>query len=35
MSVLYRRIFKTQTTGVATIQELMQTMFCNLARMSG
>lgn len=27
MSVLYRRIFKTQTTGVATIQELMQTMF--------
>ncbi len=27
MSVLNRRIFKTQTTGVATIQELMQTMF--------
>lgn len=27
MSVQYRRIFKTQTTGVATIQELMQTMF--------
>lgn len=27
MTVLYRRIFKTQTTGVATIQELMQTMF--------
>lgn len=27
MSVLYRRIFKTQTTGVATIRELMQTMF--------
>ena len=27
MSVLYRRIFKTQTSGVATIQELMQTMF--------
>lgn len=27
MSILYRRIFKTQTTGVATIQELMQTMF--------
>lgn len=27
MRVQYRRIFKTQTTGVATIQELMQTMF--------
>jgi phosphatidylserine/phosphatidylglycerophosphate/cardiolipin synthase-like enzyme len=27
MNVLYRRIFKTQTTGVATIQELLQTMF--------
>ena len=27
MSILYRRIFKTQTTGVVTIQELMQTMF--------
>lgn len=27
MNVLYRRIFKTKTTGVATIQELMQTMF--------
>ena len=27
MSVLYRRIFKTKTTGVTTIQELMQTMF--------
>jgi phosphatidylserine/phosphatidylglycerophosphate/cardiolipin synthase-like enzyme len=27
MSILYRRIFKTQTTGAATIQELLQTMF--------
>lgn len=27
MSIHYRRIFKTQSTGVATIQELMQTMF--------
>lgn len=27
MNVLYRRIFKTKTTGVDTIQELMQTMF--------
>lgn len=27
MNVLYRRIFKTQTTGVITIQELLQTMF--------
>lgn len=27
MSILYRRIFKTQTTGVTTIQELLQTMF--------
>jgi phosphatidylserine/phosphatidylglycerophosphate/cardiolipin synthase-like enzyme len=27
VSVQYRRIFKTQTTGVVTIQELMQTMF--------
>jgi hypothetical protein len=27
MSIQYRRIFKTQSTGVATIQELLQTMF--------
>ncbi|MYZ42459.1 phospholipase D-like domain-containing protein DpdK [Schauerella aestuarii] len=27
MNVPYRRIFKTKTTGVAAIQELMQTMF--------
>jgi len=27
MNILYRRIFKTQTTGVTTIQELLQTMF--------
>lgn len=27
MTILYRRIFKTQTTGVTTIQELLQTMF--------
>lgn len=27
MSILYRRIFKTQATGVAAIQELLQTMF--------
>jgi phosphatidylserine/phosphatidylglycerophosphate/cardiolipin synthase-like enzyme len=27
MNVLYRRIFKTQTTGATTIQELLQTMF--------
>jgi hypothetical protein len=27
MSIQYRRIFKTQTTGVVAIQELMQTMF--------
>ena len=27
MSIHYRRIFKTQTTGVTTIQELLQTMF--------
>ncbi|QHS35579.1 phosphatidylserine/phosphatidylglycerophosphate/cardiolipin synthase family protein [Alcaligenes faecalis] len=27
MSIQYRRIFKTQTTGVITIKELMQTMF--------
>lgn len=27
MKQLYRRIFKTQATGVVTIQELLQTMF--------
>lgn len=27
MSYLYRRIFKTETTGSETIQELLQTMF--------
>lgn len=27
MNILHRRIFKTQTTGVTTIQELLQTMF--------
>ncbi|TDV02653.1 phospholipase D-like domain-containing protein DpdK [Paraburkholderia caballeronis] len=27
MNIIYRRIFKTQTTGVTTIQELLQTMF--------
>jgi phosphatidylserine/phosphatidylglycerophosphate/cardiolipin synthase-like enzyme len=27
MNILYRRIFKTQTTGATTIQELLQTMF--------
>lgn len=27
MNIQYRRIFKTQTTGVATIKELLQTMF--------
>ncbi|AKJ69613.1 hypothetical protein ABW99_16765 [Pandoraea thiooxydans] len=27
MNVLYRRIFKTKTTGVTTIQELLQSMF--------
>lgn len=27
MTQLYRRIFKTQATGVVTIQELLQTMF--------
>jgi phosphatidylserine/phosphatidylglycerophosphate/cardiolipin synthase-like enzyme len=27
MSILFRRIFKTQTTGALTIQELLQTMF--------
>lgn len=27
MSYLYRRIFKTQATGTATIKELLQTMF--------
>jgi len=27
MSLLYRRIFKSQQTGVATIRELLQTMF--------
>lgn len=27
MNVVHRRIFKTQTTGVVTIQELLQTMF--------
>lgn len=27
MSVLYRRIFKSQTTGIDTIKELLQTMF--------
>ena len=27
MSLQYRRIFKSQTTGVTTIQELLQTMF--------
>lgn len=27
MNILHRRIFKTQTTGVITIRELLQTMF--------
>jgi phosphatidylserine/phosphatidylglycerophosphate/cardiolipin synthase-like enzyme len=27
MSIHYRRIFKTQSTGITTIQELLQTMF--------
>lgn len=27
MTYLYRRIFKTQTTGAVTVQELLQTMF--------
>jgi hypothetical protein len=27
MNILYRRIFKTQTTGATTIQELLQSMF--------
>lgn len=27
MNILFRRIFKTQTTGVTTIQELLQSMF--------
>jgi hypothetical protein len=27
MSILYRRIFKSQTTGVTAIKELIQTMF--------
>jgi phosphatidylserine/phosphatidylglycerophosphate/cardiolipin synthase-like enzyme len=27
MNILHRRIFKTRTTGVATLRELLQTMF--------
>jgi len=35
MNAFYRRIFKTKTTGVATIQELLQGMFVAEVLQSG